>query len=322
MNDAFARDSTTVYYKQYPVDHADVASFEALDDHYAKDINNAYYCDEYREGQNYYLTKRQTVLTIPNAQTASFVTLENGYAKDSLKGYFQGTPFAVKDLATLKSLDMFFAKDDVQVYLNMLPVEGSDGKTFELIDRNYAKDTGQVYFFEFTGGLQKSILVLPCNSASFEILEYPFAKDASSVFYAGKPIKGADALSFQILKNGYARDKSNVYFTYKKIVGADLASFETYTENELLMGEFYYARDKASVFLNEKVLTGADVASFKPLTLGYGSDTHHVFYHAQIVKNASPASFQVYPHAVGDADAEDAQHRYLEGVKVKAENDQ
>ena len=59
LSEEFAKDSTTAYYKEYPLSGAEVASFVAVDEHYAKDKKKVYYCDEYREGQNYYLTKKQ-----------------------------------------------------------------------------------------------------------------------------------------------------------------------------------------------------------------------------------------------------------------------
>jgi hypothetical protein len=108
LNSEFAKDSSTVYYKEYPFSYADVPTFEALDEHYAKDKNKAYYCDEYREGQNYYMTKKQTISEIENALPTSFTVLKNAYAKDGKRAYFQGAPFAVKDVSSFESIDPFF----------------------------------------------------------------------------------------------------------------------------------------------------------------------------------------------------------------------
>jgi hypothetical protein len=51
----------------------------------------------------------------------------------------------------------------------------------------------------------------------------------------------------------------------------------------------------------------------------YASDSKHVFYKTTIVKGASPDSFKVYPHDVGDTDAEDATNKYHEEIKVKSD---
>jgi hypothetical protein len=118
LNKSFAKDSTTVYYKEWPVGDADIATFEVVDEHYAKDKNKVYYCDEYREGQNYYLTKRQTIMEINNALPTSFEVIGYGYARDQAQAYFEGIAFKVKDITTLKSIDLHFAKDESQAYLN------------------------------------------------------------------------------------------------------------------------------------------------------------------------------------------------------------
>ncbi len=251
LNDAFAKDSTTAYYKNKSFQYADVATFEAVDDHYAKDKNKAYYCDEYCEGQNYYMTKRQTITEINNAQLSSFVSLTNGYAKDNLHAYFEGIAFKVKDVATLEVIDWHFVKDAVQAYLNRQPIAGSDGKTFELIDDNFAKDTAHIYYYGYTGENQHNICILPCDKSSFEILDAFYSKDKNNVFFLGMTIKGADGATFQVLKEGYSKDKNAVYFESKKMTGVHPATFEVYEENELSGHDFKFAKDEATVFMDD-----------------------------------------------------------------------
>lgn len=143
LSSEFAKDSTSAYYKEHAFQYADVSTFEPVDEHYARDKNKAYYCDEYREGQNYYMTRRQTILELKDVDPTSFVSLQNGYGKDNKHAWFQGKTFAVKDVATIKSIDRNFAKDKMQAYVNCKPIAGSHGKTFQLIDRNFAKDTNR-----------------------------------------------------------------------------------------------------------------------------------------------------------------------------------
>lgn len=76
-----------------------------------------YYCDEYREGQNYYMTKIQRIEEMKNAIPASFKSLNNGYGKDARHAFFCGKSFAVKDVSTLIRLDRNFSKDNVQAYV-------------------------------------------------------------------------------------------------------------------------------------------------------------------------------------------------------------
>ena len=319
LSKEFAKDSTTAYYKERSFSYADVASFEAVDEHYAKDKNKVYYCDEYREGQNYYLTKRQTIMELKMAIPASFSSLKNGYGKDNLHAYFEGLPFVVKEISTFTSIDNHFAKDDVQAYLNCKPIAGSHGKTFELTVDHFAKDTAHIYYYGYTGEGQHNICILPCDRQSFEVLDDRYSKDKTSVFFLGFIIKGADAASFTILESGYSKDKDAVYFESKKMTGTDAATFEVYKENESYGHDIVYAKDKASVFMDDKKLNEADVAVFKVLGENYGSDNKHVFYKTKIVKGATPSSFKVYPHDFGDADSEDAVNKFHEGVKVTHE---
>lgn len=319
LSDEFAKDSTTAYYKEYPLRYADVASFEAVDAHYAKDKNKVYYCDEYREGQNYYLTKRQTILEVKNAASASFISLNHGYAKDNFHAYFEGYYFPVKDVATFTSINRHFAKDGVLAYLNCMPVAGSDGKTFELMDGNFAKDKVHIYYYAHTGEGQHNIGALPCDKSTFQILDYRYSKDKANVFFLGFTLKGADAKTFQLLSSGYSKDKGAVYFGSTKISGADEATFEVYEENDSLGHDVVFARDRKFVYIDDKKLSDADVTSFKVLGENYGSDNKHVFYKTNIVKGASPFSFKVYPHDVGNADSEDANNKYHQGKKIMEE---
>ena len=316
LSNEFAKDSTTVYYKEHSFQYADVASFEPVDEHYARDKDKVYYCNEYREGQNYYLTKRQTILEVEDADPGSFVTVENGYAKDKDQAYFQGTAIDVKEVASFKSIDPFFAKDDVSAYLNSKVIKGSNGKTFELIDRNFAKDSANIYYYGYTGENQHNIIILPCDRSSFRIMDDRYSKDKSHVFFLGFTLRDADGSSFRILPAGYAADKNFVYFQSKKIPGADASSFLVYPENDSLGHDVAYARDRYTVFMDEKKMPDADLSSFKMLGENYARDSKQVFYKTNIIKNADVATFKVYPHDVGNADAEDATNKYHEGLKV------
>lgn len=316
LSDEFAKDSTTAYYKEHAFQYADVATFKAVDEHYAKDKNKVYYCDEYREGQNYYMTKRQSISELKNVDPTSFISLQNGYGRDNNHAWFQGETFTVKDVSTLKSIDQNFANDNVQAYLNCKPIVGSDGKTFQLIDRNFAKDTSHIYYYAFDGEGKYNICKLPCDVKTFEIIDYHYSKDKNNVFFLGFTINGADAASFKVLLSGYSKDRNAVYFQSEKISGVNPAAFEVYKENESFSQDVAYAKDNIFVYVDDKKLIDADVTTFKLLGENYGSDNKHVFYKTQMVNDANPATFNVNPHDVGDADAEDAANKFHEGTKV------
>jgi len=319
LNDQFAKDSTTAYYKSRSFQYADIPTFEAVDDHYAKDKNKVYYCDEYREGQNYYLTKKQTILEIKSADPATFTSLGNGYAKDYKHAWLAGNSFDVKNVKSLTGINGYFVKDNISAYLNLKPIAGSHGKSFELIDQHFAKDNASIYYYGYTGEGQHNICILPCDRNTFEILDYRYSKDNQKVFFLGFTLKGADVASFELLEEDYSRDKNAVYFQSRKITNADPASFVVYEENGMFGHDFNYARDKSFVYMDDVQVTAADVKTFKVLGENYGSDYKHVFYKNKIVKGADPQSFNVYPHDFGDADAEDSTSKFHEGVKVTNE---
>lgn len=219
LNKVFAKDDTTAYFKTYSIDGADITTFIALDEHYAKDKNTVYYCDEYRESQNYYLTKRSTITQITQAQPASFAILTDGYAKDNLRAYFEGIGFAVKDIETLAVINARFVKDQWQVYFEQKPIKGSDVQSFRILNRNYAQDTANAYYYGYPSEVNSGIHAIPCNSASFTLLDYPYSKDDASVFYVYGKMTGADAKTFSVLKNGFSKDQKSVFFESKKSMG-------------------------------------------------------------------------------------------------------
>lgn len=319
LNDQFAKDSANAYYKSRSFSYADVPTFIALDDHYAKDKNKAYYCDEYREGQNYYLTKKQTILEVKNADPASFVSLKNGYAKDNKNAWFQGLPFEVKNVSTLISINYQFAKDDVLAYLNQQPVNRSDGKSFEIIDGNFAKDTSNIYYYGYIVNGESNICILPCDRQSFQILDSRYSRDNIHVFFLGFRLKNAHPETFQILDEDYSKDKGNVYFQERKIAGGDAETFEVFKENGLYGHDVNYAKDKHFVYMDDKKMKGLDITSFRVLGENYACDNQHVFYKTGIVKDADPATYNVYPHDMGDADSEDKSNKYHEGTRVTRE---
>ena len=319
LNDAFAKDSSTAYYKERPFNYADVATFEALDEHYAKDKDKAYYCDEYREGQNYYLTKQQTIVTVQDAIPASFVSIKDGYAKDSKRGYFKGVGFNVKDVASLAFFQGEFVKDKYQVYFQQRPVKDADVNTFRVLNMYYATDTAQIYYFGFHSDLYNGIHKIPCQAASFTMLEYPYSKDNESVFCVYTKIAGADPNSFSVIGNRFSKDKNHVYMESKVLKDADAATFMIVPHDENSLDEFNYTKDKNHAFWKDKMLGELDISAFKALGLGYATDGKHIYFHASIVKNADPATFKIYEHGYGDADAEDVKNKYLEGEKVVVE---
>lgn len=126
--------------------------------------------------------------------------------------------------------------------------------------------------------------------------------------------KGRIAATFEVLQSAYSKDKQAVYFNEKKIPGVHPQAFEVFKENDSFNQDVDYAKDNNSMYVNDKKIPSADVATFKLLGQNYASDNKQVFYKNRIVKGAAPASFTVYPHDVGNADAEDDTNKFHEGM--------
>ncbi len=148
-----------------------------------------------------------------------------------------------------------------------------------------------------------------------DILDCPYSNDAHFVYYLYMKIAGADPATFSILGDIFSKDREWVYSRGKLLAGADAARFTTFSQDSSL-DEINYSKDKAHVFWKSKQFTVADVAAFHPLTLDYTTDGRQVYYGAAPVKGADPASFKVYDHGYGDADAEDGKSTYLKGVRL------
>lgn len=319
LNNVFAKDSAHAYYKDAEIAGADLTSFVALDEQFAKDKTYVYFCEEHRESQTYYTTKRKKISTVENADPGTFELLGSGYAKDSAQAFFETNSFSVADIGSLKSIDRNFVKDDIRAYFNGKPVVGSDGKTFEVIESRYAKDRNNAYYYGYASEVKNNIYMLPCNVATFQVLSYPFAKDNTKVFYENEKINGANASTFRTLNHGFSKDKDAVFFYTKKITNADAASFEVFKENDLYTDGVYYAKDNNNIYWQDQKLQNCNLSTFTVLGQGYGADAMHVFYKTNLIKNANPKTFKVYPHGFGNADAEDSTNKFYEGLKTTEE---
>ena len=187
------------YYRGSLIDGSDGASFNALDEHYARDKARVYYCDTYRKGQDYYTVKYNRVDVLKSADTASFRVIKDGYARDAGHLYYTGTRVAVKDLESFVVLDHDYAKDSLVGYYQRTPVAGSDGASFTVLNSSYAKDKSSVYhsFIERgepnVPGVPRSVRVVGANPATFEVLPDSDgdadAKDAQWRYKQGKRLE-------------------------------------------------------------------------------------------------------------------------------------
>lgn len=317
LKNGFVLKNDTIYFKDEAVPYSDAATFEVVDDYYAKDKSSVYYYTSYRESKNYFTTSKKLIVPLKNALPISFLSLGYGYARDNKTAWYEGSPFEVAELKSMKVIDEHFVIDLKQAYVDRQAVVGSDGPSFELLDTYYAKDKEHVYYYlpDADGIYQATNLF--CDTKSFKVIDGQYALDKDNVYFRGHKIPGADAASFSVLGNGFAKDNRSAYFETLKVKEADVFTFSVFKENELLNSGPYFAKDKQSVFANQQCFKNVDVFTFNVLNEKYSSDKNGVYYQLKKVKGAIPGSFKVYPHQMGDADAEDNGIKYFEGKKVE-----
>ena len=308
----FSKIGDAIQYYDIVLDNVDAQSFEILDEYYCKDKNHVFYHSTYRESKDYFTSKKHYIDLIDKADAATFVSLDYGYGKDRSSAWYNNKTFEVSDLPSLKVLDFQFVKDKNHVYVQHKKVPNILGLSFERINTFYAKDALHFYFIH-TDGEQYTLKPITCDYSSYELLDYIYSKDNKNTFYNGEKIKGSTSEHFQIISAPYSKDQQHVYYYSSIISNADPQSFELYAENELSSGNTYYAKDKNHIFVNDHIFPNVDAATFKILNEKYSMDKNGVYYNLYKMKGANAASFKVFPHIMGDADAEDEVHRYFEG---------
>lgn len=316
LRNGFALKKITIWFYDIALENVDPNTFEILDDYFFKDKEHVYFYETYRVSQDYFTTKRKSVLPLKNADPTSFVVLGEGYAKDKSSAWFLESVFIADDLESLTVLNHHFIKDNKTAYVDRKPIAESRGISFELLSDNYAKDANKYYYcMPFDG--QYEIKTIACHYETFVVIDHQYAKDKSSIFYEGEKLAEAESGTFELISSGYAKDIHHVYFRNLKVEKADPSTFSTFIENENSLGETVYAKDMNGIYVNDKHFAKADLKTFKILNEKYTLDKNGVYFKMKKVKKADPASFIVFPHFIGDADAEDKNHRYGEGKVVE-----
>jgi hypothetical protein len=207
LNRRFAKSATQAFFRATPIIGADPASFQALDEHHARDGRQVWHADTYRDSQDYFTTRRIRIRRLEGADAASFRLLGDDYASDTKRVWHEGTTFPVKDAATFQVLDRGFARDRQQGYHLQAAIPGSDGATFTVLDDQHARDARSFFHTHMDLGQSPprvvSRRIAEADAASFQALEGSgYARDARHVYWHGRPLAGANAASFALLPMG------------------------------------------------------------------------------------------------------------------------
>ena len=253
LNGQFARSRTLAFYQSNRIIGADVPSFQALGDHYAKDRRAVWFCATHRDSQDYFTTKRVEIAEVEGAHAASFHALtDDEYGRDDAHVFYRGKVLPVKDPASFTLLEPGFAHDRVTGYYARVPVAGSDGPSFAVLGEGYSRDKAQVFFSHMDHtqagpGRAISLPVRGAQLASFQVLKQGYAADAARAYHDGKPMAGSPA-GLQVLDFGYAKTAERVFYYGQPVLGADPASFHILDP----VTETATAADKAATYQDLK----------------------------------------------------------------------
>jgi len=233
LNKHFAKSNRAAYFESSWLGEVDVASFEALTDHYAKDKTSVWYCDTYRDSKEYWSIKRYRTPRIVGADAPSFRLLNDEYARDTNRVYHDGISIEVRDVNTYERLGDAHARDQYTGYFMRAEIKGSDGPTFSEVSGKYSKDAKHVYYSRYDSNLgqhypvERSVMLQGADPATFVTLEGDYARDAGQAYFNDQILTKSMA-TFRMLERDYAIADNKVFYRGEVLKDADAASFEVW----------------------------------------------------------------------------------------------
>lgn len=161
----------------------------------------------------------------------------------------------------------------------------------------------EIFDPEFNGECREKIVALEVDT----LVTFPkslYAKDSTSVFYAGQKIENADPATFQIIENSdeydaedknawykdgevakekvycgneYVEKYGKIYYYDFEIEDIDIENFEVGSTNNGGGEECWYIKDEDTVYIGIKKMTDADASSFKASSWKYFLDKNFVY---------------------------------------------
>jgi len=201
LNGSFAVAGGRAYFRADAIAGSDGATFQALDDTYAKDARQVWHCDTYRKSQEYWLIKRSRAMVIDGADPATFRLLTQRYTRDASSIYFEGVRFPVRDPATFEVLYSSYARDRLTGYYMRQVVPQSDGATFEGLSDHFARDKTRVWYSDINvsapgPGVVENLPLPDADPKTFAVLDGDYAKDAKHVYRRASIVPDANPQTF------------------------------------------------------------------------------------------------------------------------------
>ncbi|NDV68497.1 DKNYY domain-containing protein [Dysgonomonas sp. 25] len=267
ISERYAKDSKDIYYLhtgqrsvQFSyISHVDYATFEVIQDDWAKDKKRCYY-------QSYSLPYADPKIMLPidsfyavsddkffykyrwieGADASSFCIIDDTYSKDKDHVYREGRVLPDCDPSTFRLIENPVSYDKNNVYSYNKQVAKVDGATLTHFFDDWYKDKDSLYWLPRYHLFDNKVNTTAVDSETITRFEDNYFQDkdhlyigllrlfdgAQERFWHEKPhieaikrIEGADRSSFQVINSKYAKDKNHVYFEGEVIPGADPLTF-------------------------------------------------------------------------------------------------
>ena len=188
----WAKDATTVFRYNTPVEGALPDSFERLDERYFVDAARVYLEDE----------------PLPGADPATFEPFPWPWSRDAAGLWHGASPVTACDPSSFGLIDDGWAADAECVYGGPAPLDGVDVASFEVLGSGYARDRNAVYglFYRDLGAEDLARLADP--------LRRRMAAHAFPKLGLGARVPTADPLTFVLVDDDEAidaRDRDRCY---------------------------------------------------------------------------------------------------------------
>jgi hypothetical protein len=231
----WAKDKTSVWFKNVLLKGADPETFKVLENGYAKDKQYVYFNSE----------------QLQHVNPKEFIVQGWFFAKTNSGIWYFGKPLTgIEDIPSFKVYDAYFSFDKNAVYFNQdtcfVKLIKSDPSSFKCITNDKAfranglkwyKDNFRVYCIdtEVDPDNKDFLLFFNVSVRSFEILsEKFFSKDETNIYYKNAVIENADLSTFKTLGKDYSRDKYSVFYKTTKLTHVDVESFKIVNDSENL----------------------------------------------------------------------------------------
>jgi len=213
----------------------DPSSFQPLDERFARDRDSVFFCETYRNSQEYWSILHLRIVRIDGADAATYVSLDKGYARDKHRVYLIGMPFTVRNAASFEPLTGDFARDAQRGYHGRVEIPGSHGPTFQGVDERdtaCGRDHANGYYgyrdqarLDETGKPRRVVRTLRrAQPAALRVLGRDYAADAHHVWHEGQLVVGADPSTFVVdetqQESADAKDKSGTWNAGQRVVAS------------------------------------------------------------------------------------------------------